>query len=75
MLVLKLAALTCAFYLSVAVLIEATILGLTHLMGGIGFFAPRPKLVAGIFFGAVWLGSFLFAWRIVVTPIFARIPK
>ncbi len=75
MLVLKLAAVTCAFYLGAAVLIEVAMIVLTHLLGGLSVIATRPRLVGAVFFGGVWLASFLLAWRVVVTPIFARISK
>jgi hypothetical protein len=75
MLILKLAGLTCAFYLAAAVVIEATIITLSHLLGGFGFFSTRLRLVGVVFFGTVWLVSFLLAWRIVVTPIFTRTAK
>ena len=73
MLVLKLALLTCAFYLAAAVLIEATIFALTHLVGMWG--VVSPKLAAGVIFGAIWLGSFLLAWHILVTPVLSKITQ
>jgi len=72
MLILKLAAVTCIFYLLGAVVIEATIIELAHLLGGIIFLSTRPKLVSIVFFGSMWLVSFLLAWRIVITPVFAK---
>jgi hypothetical protein len=72
MLILKLAVVTCILYLAAAVVIEATQIALTHLLGMIGFFSTRPKLVGIVFFGTIWLVSFLLAWRIVIAPVFAK---
>lgn len=73
MLILKLAAVTCAFYLVIAVFIEAAAFSLAHLRGAFGFFAPRSAWIGG--FGIVWLISFLLAWRIVLTPVLTKIAK
>ena len=75
MLILRLAAVTCIFYLAAAVVIEATLIALTHVLGGIMFLSTRPRLAGIVLFGSIWLVSFLLAWRIVVTPISAKIPK
>ena len=71
MLILKLAAVTCAFYLAAAVLTEAAIMVLAHVLGGFGVHASRWGWL--FFFGGVWLASFLLAYRVVVPPILAKI--
>ncbi len=73
MTVLKFAAVTCAFYVSAALLIEILLIVLAHLLGGVGFFGTR--LGWAICFGMVWLISFLLAWHVVMRPIVSRIPQ
>ncbi len=74
MFILKLAAVSCAFYLAAAVLREAVIFMISHFYGGMGGFFP--KRWGWIFiFGSVWLVSFLRAFRIVVTPALTKAPK
>ncbi len=74
MLILKLAAVTCAFYLAAAVLMEVVLIMMTHFLGGIwGFFPKRWGWI--IVFGSVWLASFVFAFRIVMTPMLAGAPR
>jgi hypothetical protein len=67
---LKLAALTCAFYLGMAFLTDTALFGLAHFMGGVLFFTPR--LEWALVFGFVWLVLFLLAYQIVLTP---KVPK
>ena len=67
----KLALVTCAFYLGVAILIDGAIFCMALWKGGFVVLAPKAGWV--LFFGAVWLTSFLVSWRIVITPVFARI--
>jgi hypothetical protein len=71
--ILKLAAVTCAFYLAAAVLMQAAAIALAHLRGE--FLVYGTRLSCTVVFGIVWLVSFLLAWRVVITPIFAKIPK
>ncbi len=73
MIILKLAVVTCAFYLAAAALMWAATIVLAHLLGGFGYSVTRWGWAA--LFGTVWLTSFLLSWRIVVTPILAKIPK
>lgn len=75
MLILKLAGVTCAFYLGAAVLVETAMWVLDHRAGGIVVTTDKPEVAAGIFFGAIWLASFLLAWRIIAEPIFAAFSK
>ena len=73
MFILKLALITCAFYLAVAILMEAVLLVLAKVLGGLGVFMPRLGWI--VIFGSVWLASFLLAWRIVMRSLTARMPK
>jgi hypothetical protein len=69
----KLALVTCAFYLGIAILIDGAIFGMALWKGGVGVFASKTGWI--VFFGAVWLISFLISWRIVITPLLARIQR
>jgi hypothetical protein len=74
MLITKLAVLTCAFYLGINVLVEAALFGLALWRGGVAIgFTYRVTTV--IFFSLIWLLSFSLSWRIVVAPIFVKIPR
>ncbi len=74
MLLTKLALVTCAFYLGLNILMEATVFGIAVWQGGV-LFGFRSRTVVTLFFGLMWLLSFGLAWRIVITPILAKIPK
>jgi hypothetical protein len=67
MFVLKLALLTCAFYLTAAICIEGALFALTHWRGGYGIYFSSWTGIAVVccFFGAIWSVSFLIAFRIV----------
>lgn len=69
----KIALVTCAFYLGLNVLLEAALLGLAQWTGIAGVHFHRGGQY--VFFGILWLISFSLAWRIVATPIFAKIPR
>jgi hypothetical protein len=69
----KLALVTCAFYIGISFLLDGAIFGLASYTGIAGVHLTRGGRY--IFFGLVWLASFSLAWRIVMTPLFARIPK
>lgn len=69
--ILKLAFLTCAFYLGVAVLMEASLLLWARFAGSVSVSASRSAWA--VLFGAIWLGSFSIAWRIVWTSLHARL--
>ncbi len=64
--IIKLALLTCGFYLAVALLMEATLLFVAHWKGQAGLFAPR--WVWTILLGLIWLLSFRLAWHFVIPP-------
>jgi hypothetical protein len=66
MLVIKLALVTCAFYLGIAILLEAAFFGIAMWKGGIMYTLTRP--VWFVTFGLFWLLSFTLAWRIVMGP-------
>ena len=71
----KFALVTCAVYLGIAVLIDGAIFCMAR-WKALGVFVQggRSALPGGLaFFGAVWLVAFLISWRIVVTPLLARI--
>ena len=70
----KLALVTCAFYLGINVLLDVAMFGIALLKGGslLGF----SSRIAGIlFFGLIWLLSFVLAWRIVLAPLQAKLLK
>ena len=70
----KLALVTCAFYLGVNILLDATMFGVALWKGGFGFyFSSRAAWI--VFFGFIWLLSFALAWQIVLTPLHAKFPK
>jgi len=64
--IIKLALLTCGFYLAVALLMEATLLFVAHWKGEAGLFGTRWGWI--ILFGLVWLLSFRLAWHFVIPP-------
>ncbi len=67
----KLALVTCAFYLGVSILLDAAVFGMAMWKGSFVLAATRTGWL--VFFGIVWLISFLLSWRIVMAPLFARI--
>ena len=69
----KLALVTCAFYISINLLLDGAIFGLATWKGMAGIHFARGGRY--LFFGLMWLASFSLAWRIVMTPLFSRIPK
>lgn len=75
MLIFKLAAVTCVIYLAVVAVIQAAVIALTRVIGGLFISSTQSKLAAAALFGSVWLVSFLSSWRIVVTPVLSRIPR
>ena len=74
MFILKLTALTCAFYLLAGVILEATFLAIVYWKGGVAwaFRSWTGIAVVASFFGAIWLASFLLAFRIVFPNIWAK---
>ena len=69
MFVLKLALVTCAFYLIAAICIEGVLFAVARWRGGYQIFFGNwtAIAVAAAFSGSIWLASFLLAFRIV-TP-------
>jgi hypothetical protein len=63
MVLLKLAILTCTFYLGLAVIIQAGLHLAARLKGGVMYFAG--PLGWAFVFGLIWLVSFSCAWQIV----------
>jgi len=61
MFILKLALLTCLFYLALAVLAQVAEIAAAHLFGGITI----SLAVWAIFFALVWIVSFSLAWRVL----------
>ena len=60
--ILKLAILTCAFYLATALIMEGTIVVIAYLRGSFGFDATRGGWF--LVFAIVWFISFSLAWHI-----------
>ncbi|HKW16290.1 MAG TPA: hypothetical protein VJO35_02155 [Terriglobales bacterium] len=72
MLYTKLALVTCVFYVGVSLLMDGAIFGMALWKGSFAVGASRTTWA--VFFGAVWLVSFFASWRVVVSPLLARIP-
>jgi hypothetical protein len=70
----KLALVTCAFYLGVNVLLDVAMFGITLRKGGSALYFSS-RLVGLLFFGLIWLFSFVLAWRIVLAPLQAKLLK
>jgi len=69
----KFAAVTCAFYMGLAALAQAGFLLMARLTGMGGIMVTRSRWL--ILFGTMWLASFLLSWRIVIAPVFVKLPK
>ena len=67
MLILKLAFLTCVFYLGIAIVLETGIMLWARHSGTVGYAASRSLWF--VFFGVMWLACFSLAWHIVYTGI------
>jgi hypothetical protein len=72
-LIVKTALVTCAFYVGMAILLEALLLGVTHWKGSV-FFSINFKAWA-LIFGLIWLASFALAWRVTIVPLLAKFPR
>jgi hypothetical protein len=70
----KFAFVTCAVYLGLAILVDGLIFCVGRWKGFSFFWEKGASLLpAGlVFFGAMWLLAFLISWRIVMTPLLAR---
>jgi len=71
--ILKLAVLTSAFYVGIALLAEVALFAVARFRGGFMFHATLRGWAA--FFAIVWLISFCVAWRIFSVQILARFPS
>jgi len=70
----KFAIVTCAIYLGFAILVDVGISCLGRWKSYSLFWAKgsSPLPVGLVLFGVIWLFAFLISWRIVVTPLLAR---
>lgn len=65
---------TCVFYFALNFCLEGAMLGLAQWKDVIaGHFSSR--ISAFVFFGVIWLISFTLAWRLVMAPVFSKIPR
>jgi hypothetical protein len=73
----KFAFVTCAIYLGIAILIDSVIFCLARWKGFSFLVQKGASALPGglVFFGAMWLLAFLISWRVVVTPLLARINR
>jgi hypothetical protein len=71
-LIAKMALLTCAFYLAIAILLEAVLMGVTFAKGGLMY--SLSFKVWAVVFCPVWLASFALAWRVTIVPYIAKFP-
>jgi len=69
---LKLATITCIFFLAMVFLLEIAFFGLGRLRNGFMYFAS--PLGWGIVFSLLWLASFSLAWRILSASLRGRVP-
>jgi|HubBroStandDraft_3_1064219.scaffolds.fasta_scaffold305381_2 hypothetical protein len=70
----KFAFVTCAVYLGIAILFDGAIFCVAR-WKGFSFFVKNGTSVLPVglvFFSAIWLLAFLISWRIVMTPLLAR---
>jgi len=73
MFILKLAGMTCAFYLGIALLMQAALFGLAIWNGIAGILLVR--WMWGAVFAVVWLISFSLAWHFIYAGVRARHPN
>jgi hypothetical protein len=71
-LIAKMVVVTCAFYLAIAVLLEAVLMGVTFAKGGM-MYSLSFKIWA-VVFGPIWLASFALAWRVTIVHYIAKFP-
>lgn len=65
--ILKLAFLSCVFYMGVAISMELALFLAAKFSGGSGLFANRAGWF--VLFGIIWLGSFGLSYHIVVSGL------
>ena len=73
MLYTKIAFVTCAIYLVFSIILDVLGIAMAGWKGSFGLFFTKTGWV--LLFGLVWLVSFLLSYRIVVSPILARIHR
>ncbi len=71
MIIVKFAALTCAIYLAIAVILEVLFFALSIAKGGMMIFGSIRAW--GVLFGIVWLVSFTSAFHILHASIRAKL--
>jgi len=69
---LKLASLTCVFYLGITLLLHLALFLLLRTQGIVGVRMSGLRL--GILFAFIWLVSFALAWRIFSSAIRSKFP-
>jgi hypothetical protein len=69
----KFAALTCAFYMVGAILLDSGMILMMRILGAVGVHYNRWSWL--FMWGLIWLGSFFLAWRVGVVPRLARIAR
>ena len=67
----RLAVVTSAFYLGFALLLDGIKLALTVNTGGFAILLNRNGFL--LFFGVLWLISFLLSWRLVVNSMLSKV--
>jgi hypothetical protein len=67
----KLAVVSSIFYISIAAILDFAVFGMARWKGGFMFSINRGGWCA--LFGVIWLASFAISWRIIMTPMLARI--
>jgi hypothetical protein len=73
MMILKLAVLTCVFYLGISVFMQAAVYGLVFWKGNVLLLYVR--WMWGAVFAVVWLAAFSLAWHFFYAGIRARHPS
>jgi hypothetical protein len=73
----KFAFVTCAIYLGIAILIDGAILCVARWKGFFFGVVKGTSVLPGglVFFSAMWVVAFLISWRIMITPLLARINR
>ena len=71
MFILKLSALSCAFYLGTSLILQ-TLLFILAQMGHI-VVVRLNRLSLGVLFGLIWLASFSSAWHILYSRLSSRL--
>ena len=72
-LIAKMALVTCAFYIAIAIVLEVALLLVVYKKGGI-FYHLNPW-GWGLVFAVVWLISFALAWRVFMVRLSSTFPK